>query len=239
MRFVAVGVSALAFLLGFAGCETEKPGFIDNPPPEQASYSSTPPAAQLRPAPAAPASANAPAITNALASTNAPTTEGMVLREGDTIRISFPGAPSLDTLQKIQPDGKIGLKLIGEVQAAGLTPSALEKELIRSYGSQLQTKEISVTVESSAYPVYLTGAVLRPGKILLDRPATALEAIMEAGGFDYAKAKLKKVTVIRHENGRTEHFILDMRGILQAKKTEQFNLKPSDIIYVPERFNWF
>jgi len=155
------------------------------------------------------------------------------------VKITFPGAPNLNTSQPIRRDGKIALQLVGEFKAAGMTPTDMEKELIKLYGPQLQTKEVSVTVESSAFPVYVTGAVLRPGKILSDRPLTALEAIMEAGGFDYAKANLKKVTVIRHENDRTDHFKLNLKGVLQGEQTEQFNLKPSDIIYVPERFNWF
>src|SRR6185436_19575014 len=92
----------------------------------------------------------------------------IVLHEGDVVKISFPGAPNLNTTQPIRRDGRITLQLIGEFQAAGMTPTDLEKELLKSYGPQLQTKEVSVTVESSAFPVYLTGAVLRPGKILSD-----------------------------------------------------------------------
>src|SRR6266404_2356427 len=165
--------------------------------------------------------------------------ESIVLHEGDVVRISFPGAPNLNAAQPIRRDGRIALQLIGEIQAAGMTPSALEKELVKLYGPQLQTKEVNVAVESSAFPIYVTGAVLRPGKITSDRPLTALEAIMEAGGFDYTKANLKSVRVIRHENDRTDHFKLNLKGVLQGEQSEQFNLKPSDIIYVPERFSWF
>src|SRR5262249_7552896 len=87
----------------------------------------------------------------------------IVLREGDSVRISFPGAPNLNTVQQIKRDGRIGLQLVGEVQAAGLTANQLEKELLKLYGPQLQTKEVSVAVENSSLVVYVTGAVLRPG----------------------------------------------------------------------------
>ena len=173
------------------------------------------------------------------AATNTPKSDAMVLREGDSVRISFPGAPNLNTIAPIRRDGMITLQLIGEFKAAGLTPSQLEKELVKLYGPHLQTKEVLVAVESSAFPVYVTGAVLRPGKIMSDRPITALEAIMEAGGFDYTKANLKAVTVIRTENGKTEHHKLNLKPVLQGQGTEPFNLKPFDIIYVPEKFNWF
>jgi polysaccharide biosynthesis/export protein len=170
---------------------------------------------------------------------NAGKREAIVLREGDAVRITFPGAPNLNTTQQIGRDGRISLQLVGEFKAAGLTLADMEKELLKLYGPQLQTKEVTVAVESSAFPVYVTGAVLRPGKITSDRPMTAMEAIMEAGGFDYAKANLKAVRVIRHENGRTEHHTLNLKGVLQGDESEQFDLKPSDIIYVPERFSWF
>ncbi len=165
--------------------------------------------------------------------------ESIVLHEGDTVHIKFPGAPAMDTTQPIRRDGRISLQIVGEIYAAGRTPSELEAELSKAYSSQLLTKEVVVTVESSAFPVYVSGAVLRPGKIVSDRPITALEAIMEAGGFDYAKANVKSVAVIRRENGQTQHFTLNLKRVLSGEDTEQFTLKPSDIIYVPERFSWF
>src|SRR5439155_2990718 len=49
--------------------------------------------------------------------------ESIVLHEGDVVRITFPGAPNLNTVQTIRRDGRIALQLIGEFQAAGMTPS--------------------------------------------------------------------------------------------------------------------
>ena len=165
--------------------------------------------------------------------------ESIVLHEGDSVRITFPGAANLNTIQQIRRDGVLALPLIGEFRAAGMTPREMEKALLKLYGPQLQTKEVNVTVDSSTFPVYVTGAVLRPGKIISDRPITAIEAIMEAGGFDFAKANQKAVNVIRHENGRVVHYKLNLKRVLQGEQSEPFTLKPSDIIYVPERFSWF
>jgi len=168
-----------------------------------------------------------------------PPSEPIVLNEGDSVRITFPGAPNLNTTQQIKRDGRIALQLVGEVQASGLTAGQLEKKLLELYGPQLQTKQVTVAIESANFPVYVTGAVLRPGKILCDRPMTALEAIMEAGGFDYAKANQKEVMIIRHENGHIEHFKLNLKKVMDGQQSEPFNLKPFDIVKVPERFAWF
>ena len=158
----------------------------------------------------------------------------MKLSEGDLVRIIFPGATNLNMLQQIRRDGKMSLPLVGEVTAAGLTPEELEKEVLRLYEPQLLQKEVRVSLDSSTYPVYVNGAVLRPGKIMLDRPMTALEAISEAG-INHARANLKKVTVTRREEGALRHFKLNLQDVLQGKTQIPFYLKPSDIIFVPEK----
>jgi polysaccharide export outer membrane protein len=124
--------------------------------------------------------------------------EAFTLQEGDALKISFPGAPNLDSAQTIRRDGKITLAMVGEISAIGRTPTELEQELLKLYASQLVSKEVTVMVTSSSYAVFVSGAVLRPGKIAVDRPMTALEAIMEAGGFDTAKADLRSVEKLHH-----------------------------------------
>jgi len=169
--------------------------------------------------------------------TNLP--EVITLRAGDTLKISFPGSPNLNTSQQIRRDGKITLSLVGEVDAAGLTPPALEKKLVDLYAPQISSKQISVAVESSTFPVYVTGMILRPGKIVADHPLSALEAVMEAGGFDYSKADLRNVTVIRREGNAMKNYKLNLKAVLQGKTGATFELKPDDIVYVPERFSMF
>jgi protein involved in polysaccharide export with SLBB domain len=173
------------------------------------------------------------------ADTNTPNNQTVTLREGDVLKITFPGSPSLNTTQTIRKDGVISMPLVGEIKAAGMTPKELDQKLVELYAPQLTTKEVSVEVQSSAFPIYVTGAVLRPGKILSDHSITALEAVMEAGGFDYMKADTKRVIVIRKEAGGTKNYVLDLKAVMEGKSSTPFYLKPSDIIFVQEKFNWF
>ena len=174
--------------------------------------------------------------TNGTALTSLASTS-LVLREGDTVRISFPGSPNLNTIQQIRRDGRISLPLVGEFKATGLTPGDLEKELVKLYAPQLVTKEVNVTLDSSAFFVFVTGAVARPGRVVFDRPITALEAVIDAG-VDYSKANLKDVTVIRRQGGHEERRHLNLKKELQGGGGEPFFLQPSDIIFVRERFTW-
>jgi polysaccharide export outer membrane protein len=163
----------------------------------------------------------------------------VTLREGDVLKITFPGAPNLNTTQQVRRDGKVTLPLIGEQTAAGKVPADFQTELVKLYGPQLVSKEVTVAVESASFPIFVTGAAVRPGKIISDRPVTAVEAIMEAGGFDYAKANLKGVMIIRQENGQLKNYSLNLKQVMEGKRSEPFYLKPSDIIYIPEKFTWF
>jgi polysaccharide export outer membrane protein len=166
-------------------------------------------------------------------------TEIITLREGDALKISFPANANLNTTQPIRRDGMISMPLIGEVKAAGKTPKQLEADLVDLYSTQLLSKEVTVEVQSSTFPVYVTGSVLRAGRIVSDHPMTAFEAIMESGGFDYGKANLKAVVVIRQEGDHVRKFTLNLKLVMDGKAGVPFYLKPGDTIYVPEKFTWF
>lgn len=166
-------------------------------------------------------------------------TESIVLREGDEIRITFPNSHSMDATQAIRRDGNINLPLVGEVKAAGKTPDQLKADLMKLYADKIDARDITVELLSSSFPVFVSGAVLRPEKVLSNHPITALEAIMEAGGPDYSRANLKAVKVLRQENGGLRSYILNLKAVLDGNSQEQFYMKPSDIIYVPEKFSWF
>ena len=56
--------------------------------------------------------------------------ESIQLRAGDTVKLTFPGAVTLNATQTVRRDGKIALSLKGEMYVAGMTPADLEKELV-------------------------------------------------------------------------------------------------------------
>jgi protein involved in polysaccharide export with SLBB domain len=153
---------------------------------------------------------------------------------GDVIRISFPAAPELNQTQKIAPDGTLSLPLVGEVAAGQKSVVQLQEDLARLYKPQLQDNEVVVTLESRAVPVVVSGAVGKPGKIIFERPATVLEAIMEAGGFT-PEADLRRVAVIRIVKGEHETQLFDLRPVLKGKPTPAVYCSGGDVIYVPER----
>ncbi len=163
----------------------------------------------------------------------------MTLQEGDELHIGFPGASALDVVQRVRHDGRISVPLTGEVMAEGRTPAELEAELVRLCGPQLVAKEVRVSVVAASYPVFVAGAVLRPGKLVCERRISALEAVMEAGGFDRTRADLTAVRIIRQERGQTRNLTVNLKRVLDGKDTDPVFLRRADIVYVPEKFAWF
>lgn len=164
----------------------------------------------------------------------------ITLHPEDVIRVTFPGAPNLDTGDvPIRSDGKITIPVAGEMTAGGLTPTQLQQAILTKIGSQLVTQEVLVTVVRTQFSVYIDGPVQRPGKIVSDHPLTVLDAIMEAGGFDYKNANTSRVVVIRQQAGGNSYYTVNVKRMLNGSDKQAFYLQSGDIIHVSQKLAWF
>lgn len=176
-------------------------------------------------------------ITNDLPAANG--TARSLLLAGDVVSIKFGYSTNYDTLQKISIDGMLNLPEVGEVQAAKKTSPELQTELKRLYEPHVKGDTITVNVVTSSATVYVLGAVLQPGRMVLEHPMTALEVLASVGGFDSRRAKLSQVRVYRVVDGKQVQFQLDLNRVLGGVELDLFMVKPFDIIYVPEKkFNF-
>ena len=158
----------------------------------------------------------------------------VTLGPGDVLDVKFYYAPELNENQVVRPDGKISLQLIGEVDVQGKTPAELREELVQFYKTQLRRPEVAVIVRSlQNRRVYVGGEVKTPSLIPMPARLTALEAIMQVGGFNMATAELSNVIIIREHNGKFEGRALDFKQVLEGKPAPTFTLEPRDIVYVP------
>jgi len=167
-------------------------------------------------------------------STQAPPGSRVVFEPGDVLEVKFFYTPQLDTTQTVRPDGKISLQLIPEVKAQGKTVAELRDELMKLYDPHLKAPEISVVARSFYNQrVFVGGQVFKPGVVQMPGKMTALEAIMEVGGFDLRAAERKSVIVIRYASGRRYAYKLDLKQATAGKESKPFYLQPKDIVHVP------
>ncbi len=117
----------------------------------------------------------------------------------------------------IRPDGKITIPLVGDVQAAGLTPLALTADLKEKIGKYVNTPDTTVSVQDvRSKKYYIDGEVGRPGAYPLVTPIRVLEALSMAGGFKEF-ADQKHILILRG----TQTFKFNYREVIKGKKTDQ------------------
>src|SRR5919205_1069123 len=104
---------------------------------------------------------------------------------GDDLEIMVWGDERLQRTVRVLPDGSFGFPLIGQVMAAGLLPSDLERVITAGLRPQYKDVVPQVTVlvkDPNGYQFSVVGKVKSPGTFTPGRYVNALEAISIAGG---------------------------------------------------------
>jgi polysaccharide export outer membrane protein len=147
----------------------------------------------------------------------------------DILEIRVWREADLSGTVRVRPDGKITLPLVGDVQAAGLTPSELQKKAMEAFSQILNSPQVIVaviSVQSKKY--YVSGQVERSGPFPLVTPTTVLEAMSLCGFREWAK---KGGIVIMRGKQRLK---FNYKQVVKGNHLEQnIQLADGDHIYVP------
>jgi len=163
-----------------------------------------------------------------------PHDDSFVIGNDDVLAINVWKEPDISRSIPVRSDGKISLPLVGEVQAAGLTPAKLEKEIAGRLKNYISEPEVTVMVQQvNSQKFNILGQVVRPGSYPLANSATVLDAIATAGGFrDFAKRK--SIYVLRQGAGGEQRLPFNYKEVSQGKNMEQnVKLQPGDTVIVP------
>lgn len=158
----------------------------------------------------------------------------------DTVQINVWKNAELSVSVPVRPDGKISMPLIGDVHAAGLAPEVVAQNIHKKLSAFVRNPNVTVMVTGLQSHTYLsrlriTGAVIAPRSITYRPGMTVLDAILEAGGVnDFASPNYTKL--YRKINGKIHVIDIELDDILKSGELEtNFDLRPGDIITVPER----
>ena len=135
----------------------------------------------------------------------------------------------------VQPDGRIVLRLVGPLQAAGLSSGQLSAEINQAYSKELKNPSATVHVQNMpSRQVFVEGQVNHPGAFALQPGMTAAQAIADAGG-QTDEAELSNVVLIRRDAcGRPDGSRIDFASATNTPdKGEDVMLMPHDTIVVP------
>ncbi|MFK4752611.1 polysaccharide biosynthesis/export family protein [Oceanobacter antarcticus] len=157
------------------------------------------------------------------------------LGSGDLVHIVVFGEPDLSDDFLVGPSGNIGFPLLGDVSAAGSTPSQLQQEistLLRN--GYLIDPRVSISIKEYRL-IYINGEVESPGDYSFTPGLTIEKAIAIAGGFT-DRASRQKIFVTHDVTSASK----DSSKLLSGKGREKLSLsdfvRPGDVITVEQSF---
>lgn len=155
-----------------------------------------------------------------------------VIGGGDSLQISVWGNPELSTGVLVRPDGKISLPALGEISAAGLTPTELKNILEKEMVSVVKNPIVTVIVTGMTnYQVLVFGGGTIPGIHILHKETTLLQFLSGLGALQ--GADLERAYIVRNkEKVKVGFFDLFIKGDLN----QDITLEPDDILYIPDNF---
>lgn len=158
----------------------------------------------------------------------------------DTVQINVWRNTELSVTVPVRPDGKISMPLIGDVHAAGYTPEEVAEHIQKRLSNFVRDPNVTLMVtglQSNEYltRIRVTGAVNTPSSLNFRQGMTVLDAILTSGGVnDFAAPD--KTKLYRKIAGKSRVISIYLGDILyKGKLTTNIELRPGDIITVPER----
>jgi polysaccharide export outer membrane protein len=154
-----------------------------------------------------------------------------VIGPEDVLGITVWREPDLSGVVAVRPDGKITRPFIGEVQAGGVSPAQLTKDLTEKFAVYINRPDVTVIVqEVRSKKYYIDGLVNHPGEFPLVTPTRVFEALSKAGGFQ-EWAKRTAIRIVR--DGGKRIFKFNYKEVTNGKHMEQnIELENGDHIIV-------
>jgi polysaccharide export outer membrane protein len=185
----------------------------------------------------APALAAAPASP---ASLPPPDTHGETAIPGDyrigpldTLDVNVSQVAELTKSVQVDASGKILLPLVGQMQAAGRTPSELSDDIAAALKKKyMKDPQVVVAVkDAQGEKITVDGAVQQPGMYPLSGPTTLMQAVSMAKGADPHFANVHRVAIFRTVNGKRQGTFYDLAQIRTGTAVDP-QVYGSDIVIV-------
>jgi polysaccharide export outer membrane protein len=155
--------------------------------------------------------------------------------EGDVLRVAVWGNRELSGPVTVRPDGQITLPLVGDVEAAGRTPTEIQQQISRRLVTFLKGEpNVTVTVaQINSYRVYVVGRVTQPGEFTPDSPVTVLQAIALARGLTEFADPDHIVVLRRDANGTRRIPFVYCQAVKRGRVEMDVILATGDTVVVP------
>lgn len=148
----------------------------------------------------------------------------------DVLEVAVFKYPDLNGPVTVRPDGKITLKLIGDVQAEGRTIQQINQEIETKLAEFIPEPHTTLSIRTiNSMKVFVMGRVGAPGSFNVGQNVTMLQALAMAKGFT-PWAKKGDMVIVRGVTGK--RIKVNYNKVVKGKQ-ENFTLYPGDTIVVP------
>jgi polysaccharide export outer membrane protein len=167
-----------------------------------------------------------------------PRNKEIVLGVGDVVGINVWDQKELNTEATIRPDGTITMPLVGDLRAAGQTPTALKERIKAALANFVKLgggNEITVAVKAwKSYRFTVQGEVTKPGMFTNDEYVTVSDALALAGGPTRNAQRESNPLNRKDSAGKVRSIPLDFDLLASGKRLDMnIWILPGDVIYVP------
>jgi polysaccharide export outer membrane protein len=158
------------------------------------------------------------------------------IQPGDTLALDFYMNSEFNDTATVDPNGKIVLRMVGPVQAAGLTPEQLATSIDKAYSNELRNPGAVVHLNKMpSRQIYVEGEVTKPGAFPLQPGMTAVQALALAGGVTDNSDPQGAVLIRRDACGQAQGTKVDLAAATKNPgSTEDVALMPRDVVVVPK-----
>ncbi len=155
-----------------------------------------------------------------------------VIGPEDSLQITVWKEPTLSGTIPVRPDGMISLVLVGDIPAAGMTPTALSTDISQRLKKYIQDPVVTVVVLGvNSQRVFLVGEVGKVGPVVMTPGMTPLQAIVTGGGLTQF-ASSKRIYILRTTAGKQQKIPFNYKQALKGENSG-VSLLPGDTIVVP------
>jgi len=164
-------------------------------------------------------------------SAQAPAAMAYSIGPSDILQIIVWKEPELSREATVRFDGMITVPLLGDLQAAGRTPTQLAESLAARLKQFIEAPRVTVGVsQANSARFYVVGQVTRSGEFPLSGRTTVLQGLALAGGFKEF-AKTESIVIVRRDQTVVP---INYKRIADGKDTSQnVQLAPGDTVVVP------
>lgn len=155
---------------------------------------------------------------------------------GDALQIFVWDQPDLSTTVQVRPDGRISTPLVDDLQAAGLQPTELARQIEARLAEYVRSPIVTVIVQGFVgevtQQVRVVGQAVQPQALQYRQGMTLLDVIIAVGGLSEFAAG-NRARIVREQNGETLEFRVRLNDLLNGDIGENVRMMPGDVLVIP------